>query len=63
MDIELKGDGALDIHVNAPIIAYLQVSEVSIKFTPKEWDQIVHKTKRFKWEGNFLLWVWIDGQV
>jgi len=36
MDIELKGDGALDIHVNAPIIAYLQASEVSIIFTPKE---------------------------
>jgi len=66
MDIEQKGDGALDIHANAPIIAYLQASEVSIGFTPKERDQIVHKTKRFKWEGNSLFvgvdrWTSVNG--
>jgi hypothetical protein len=65
MDIELKGDGAFDIHVNTLIIAYLQTSEVSIGFTPKERDQIMHKTKRFKWEGNSLLcvdrWTSVNG--
>jgi hypothetical protein len=23
----------------------------------------VHKAKWFKWEGNSLLWMWVDGQV
>jgi hypothetical protein len=29
--------------------------------TPKERDQIVHRVKQFRWEGNSLLRVWIDG--
>jgi hypothetical protein len=31
--IELKGDGALDIHENATIIAHLQVDEVLVRLT------------------------------
>jgi len=30
VDIELKGDGSLNIHENACVTAYLQVSEVPI---------------------------------
>jgi hypothetical protein len=30
VNIELEGDGALHIHVDAPIIAYLQAYEISI---------------------------------
>ncbi len=61
VDIEQEGDGAFHIHVDAPIIAYLQAYEISIGLTPKEWDWVVHKAKWFKWEGN--LHVWVDGQV
>jgi len=35
-DIELEGNGALDIHEDAPIIAYLQVGEILVGLTPKE---------------------------
>jgi hypothetical protein len=35
-DIELEGNGALDIHEDALVIAYLQIGEVQIGFTPKE---------------------------
>jgi hypothetical protein len=36
VDIELEGDGALHIHVDAPIIAYLQAYEILVGWTPKE---------------------------
>jgi hypothetical protein len=36
VDIEQEGDGAFHIHVDAPIIAYLQAYEISIGLTPKE---------------------------
>lgn len=56
MDIQLEGEGALDIYENALIIAYLQVCEVwDIRLTPKEHDQVVHKAKQFKWERNSFL--------
>jgi len=35
-DIEPKGNGALDIHDDSPINAYLQASEISIKLIIKE---------------------------
>jgi hypothetical protein len=35
-DIELEGNSALDIHEDAPIIAYLQTNGVSVRLTPKE---------------------------
>jgi hypothetical protein len=38
VDIELKCDGSLNIHEDACIIAYLQVSEIPIGLTPKECD-------------------------
>ncbi len=63
VDIEPEGDGALHIHVDAPIIAYLRAYEISVGWTPKEWNWAVHKAKWFKWEGNSLLHVWVDGQV
>jgi hypothetical protein len=53
----------LHIHANAPIIAYLQVYEISVGLTLKEWNWVVQKAKWFKWEGNSLLHVWVDGQV
>ncbi len=43
MNIKQEGDGALDLHVDAPIIAYLQTCGVSVKLTPKDQDRIVHK--------------------
>ncbi len=60
-DIEPKGNGALDIHDDSPINAYLQASEISIKLIIKEWDWVVHRAKQFKWEGDSLLWMWING--
>jgi hypothetical protein len=62
-DMELEGNGALDIYDDAPVIAYLRASEVPIGLTPKEKDSVVHKAKRFKWEGNSLRRMWANGQV
>ncbi len=53
----------MDIYDDAPIIAYLQVSKVPIRLTPKKRDHVVNRAKRFKWEGNSFLWMWADGQV
>jgi hypothetical protein len=63
VDMELEGNGALHMYDEAPIIAYLQVGEVRIGLTPKGRDRVVHKAKQFKWEGNFLLQMWVNGQV
>ncbi len=63
VDMESKDNGALDIYEDAPVIAYLQIGEILIGLTPKEKDCVVHRTKRFKWKGNFLLRMWVDGQV
>jgi hypothetical protein len=35
-DDELEGNGALDIHLNLRVIAYLHVGEVPMGLTPKE---------------------------
>jgi hypothetical protein len=43
--MELRGNGALKIYDDALVIAYLQVGEVLIGLTPKEWDHVVHKAK------------------
>ncbi len=61
--MELEGNGALDIYDDVPIITYLQACEIPIGLTPKERERVVHKAKRFKWEGNSLLRMWADGQV
>jgi hypothetical protein len=61
LEIELKVDGALDIHENASIIAHLQVNEVLFTLALKEHDQVVHRVKLFKWERIFFLHVWLDG--
>ncbi len=45
VDMELKGNGALKIYDDALVIAYLQVGEVLIGLTPKEWDHVVHRAK------------------
>jgi hypothetical protein len=63
LDMESKGNGALDIYDYAPIIAYLQVGEIPIRLTPKERNHVVHRVKRFKWEGDSFLWMWANGQV
>ncbi len=34
---EPKGNNALDIHLNLLVMAYLQVGEVLVGLTPKEW--------------------------
>jgi hypothetical protein len=36
VDIEQKSDGALNIHVDALVIAYLQMGKISVGLTPKE---------------------------
>jgi hypothetical protein len=61
--MESKGNGALDIYDDALVTAYLQASEVPIGLTPKEKDRVMHRAKRFKWEGNSLLRMWADGKV
>jgi hypothetical protein len=63
VDMESRGNDALDIYHDAFVIAYLQVGEISIRLSPKEKYCVVHRAKRFKWEGNSLLWMWADGQV
>ncbi len=55
LEIELEGDGVLDIYENALVIAYLQASEIFIELTPKEHDQVVHWPTWFKWEKQFFL--------
>ncbi len=62
-DIEPKRNGVLDIHDDLFVIAYLQTSGVSVGLTPKEPDRVMHKVKQFKWEGNSLFQVWIDGWI
>ncbi len=64
MNIELDGDddGVLDIWV-ALVIAYMQTCEILIRLIPMKCDQVVHNTKKFLWEVNFLLWVWSHGQM
>jgi len=57
VDMESKGNGGLDIYDDALVIAYFQVREVPIGLTPKEKDHVVHRAKRFKWEGNSFLWM------
>jgi hypothetical protein len=59
--MEQEGNGALNIYDDAPIIAFLQASEIMIGLTPKKRDHVVHKVKLFKWEGNSLLCMWVDG--
>ncbi len=44
-DDELKGNRALNIHLDLPIMAYLHVGEILVGLTPKEQDQVVHKEK------------------
>ncbi len=48
VNMESKGNGALNIYDDAPIIAYLQASEVLIGLTPKEKGHAVHRAKQFK---------------
>jgi hypothetical protein len=38
MDIELKGDGVLNIDEDALVIAYLQISKIPTRLTSKECD-------------------------
>jgi hypothetical protein len=53
----------LDIYDDELAITYLQTCEVPIGLTPKERDHVVHRAKRFKWEINSFLQMWVDGQV
>jgi len=63
VDLKSKCNGVQDIYDDAFIIAYLQAKKVPIGLTPKEKDHVVHKAKRFKWEGNSFLQMWANGQV
>jgi hypothetical protein len=45
VDMELEGNGALDIYDDALVIAYLQAVKILIGLTPKERDCVVHKAK------------------
>jgi hypothetical protein len=55
VDMESKGNGALDIYDYALVIAYLQTCEVLNGLTPKETDYVVHKAKWFKLEDDSFL--------
>ncbi len=57
VDIEPKGNGALNICEYAFVIAYLQANEILVKLTPKDLDHIVHKANHFKCECNSFLQV------
>jgi hypothetical protein len=48
VNIEQKGDGALNIHEVAHVITYLQIGEIFIGLTPKAHDWVMHKAKQFK---------------
>jgi hypothetical protein len=54
VDIEPKGDGALNIYEYAFVIAYLQANEILVKLTPKDFDHIMHKANQFKCKCNSL---------
>jgi hypothetical protein len=41
VDMELEGNGALDIYDDALVIAYLQTCEILIGLSPKERDRVV----------------------
>jgi hypothetical protein len=45
VDMELKGNGALDIYDDAHVTTYLQACEVIIGLTPKEKDRVEHKAR------------------
>ncbi len=60
-NIELKGDGALDIHENTLVISYLQASEILDKLTFKIMTRLCIRAKQFEWEGISLLWVGRNG--
>jgi hypothetical protein len=65
-DVDMQvggGNDAFDIYDDALVIAYLQVGEVLIGLTPKKRDNVVHRTKWFKWEGNSFVCMWVDGQM
>lgn len=63
INIELEGDGALNNHQNAYVIAYLQVCKVLVGLIFKECDHVVDKAKWFKWEGNSFLHTWTNEHV
>jgi hypothetical protein len=48
VDMEAKGNDALNTYDDEPIIAYLQASEIPIGLTPKKWDYVVPRAKQFK---------------
>ncbi len=58
VDIELEGDGGINIYDDAPIIAYLQANEFFIWLTLKEQNHVVHRAKWLKWESNSFLHMW-----
>jgi hypothetical protein len=39
----------------------LQTNEILVGLTPKEQGYVVHRAKWFKWNGNFLFKVWMNG--
>jgi hypothetical protein len=45
------------------VITYLQVGEILIRLTPKEWNRVIHWVKWFKWKSDSLLQVWIYGWI
>ncbi len=57
VNIELNGDGPLDISEDAIVITYMQTREVVTRLTPKKCDGVMHRAKRFLWEGDSLLHV------
>ncbi len=52
VNMELEGNGAMDIYDDAFVITYLQASEVLIRLTPKKRNHVVQRARQFKWERN-----------
>lgn len=55
MDVEPKGDAALNIHEDVVVIVYLQMGEVPMGLSLSNLTMFYICPNSFKWENNFLL--------
>jgi hypothetical protein len=59
-DDEPEGNGALEIHLDLHVMAYLYATEVLVGLTPKERNQVVHKAK---WSQGKVIPYYVRGQM
>ncbi len=55
VDVEPKGDAALNIHEDVVVIVYLQMGEVPMGLSLSNVTMFYICPNSFKWENNFLL--------